>query len=818
MGETALFQAVEMDSVKQVEILLIKGADPNISQNDGRIPLHSAIVKQNLQIVELLLSYGSNPNIQGKLYGQTPVHLAIKNSVKPTILLLLVKNGGSLLIKDKYDKKPTDYVETDEMRDTINMLKLQGEVPETPKNDILLTPSKLSKKDFLLIAKTLSDQKTRKDFENYISSNNSEFHPYNLKINDLKLDDFLFRENSMTSNNNLVRYNTNNNIRFNDEYKDKDTFTDNPGLNNFGNFNTFGNTDLNNNLIYENDRQTSHKKYYSNDLYRDNTFTNKDSYYENQKLRNAYSVNFGAASSNNDPINKSSNQLNFNVSNLSNFSGIQTDNNVENLPILNNLFAKINSPSPNSNANLNNSPLIPFPNLNNNNNNNLNFFNSNNNITGANMVSSSDGNNLTRNVSSNSDANHISSITHNIPKVSKTQNFANSPNYINNQVKIEKANSYNSGGVDSKNEFELNKTDSSNNLLFNNECLLNENKYINKIRNNEINIYSDNKQPSQLNQVEAKSPKFKDIKNKNEFENELERQKSSKSNISEETGNVRSHFENNGNDDLNTSNHSSQNDNHQNSKNNSARNVNYYYKYTYLPTIESKGSEFESEYERDLKSNKNSFVVNKYDERLTSHENIMNKEQNNGEKEIEELSNGNRFSVEIKRRNSNFNKDFDNVEKCFSQDLNRKIDNCSLNLKRNMTDRTKKNQSIHANPIPEIDNDHEQNEHEENNKSPRNFSDGENNDDNYEDERLKEEDLRMDDYDAEESKPNSKDCSTNNFVHVNYAESNSENEKNLENQKNINNYSNRKSNSHSCDEMNEYNGVFSDANPLDTIK
>ncbi len=32
MGETALFQAVEMDFLKQAEILLAKGANPNISQ------------------------------------------------------------------------------------------------------------------------------------------------------------------------------------------------------------------------------------------------------------------------------------------------------------------------------------------------------------------------------------------------------------------------------------------------------------------------------------------------------------------------------------------------------------------------------------------------------------------------------------------------------------------------------------------------------------------------------------------------------------------------------------------------------------------
>ena len=161
MGETALFQAVEMERLIQIEILLSNGADPNIPQNDGRIPLHAALFKQNLRIVELLLNNGSNPNAQGKLYLQTPVHLAIKNSVKPTILLLLVKNGGSLIIKDKYEKKPVDYVQTDEMRDTINMLKSQGEVIQTPKNEIVNTPSKYSKNDYFFLAQTVSNKKNK---------------------------------------------------------------------------------------------------------------------------------------------------------------------------------------------------------------------------------------------------------------------------------------------------------------------------------------------------------------------------------------------------------------------------------------------------------------------------------------------------------------------------------------------------------------------------------------------------------------------------------------------------------------------------------
>ncbi len=480
MGETALFQAVEMDSFKQVEILLRKGANPNIPQNDGRIPLHSSTVKQNLQIVELLLTNGSNPNIQGKLYGQTPVHLAVKNSVKPTILLLLVKNGGSLLIKDKYDKKPTDYVETDEMRDTINMLKLQGEVPETPKKDYLMTPSQLCKKDFHMIAKTLSDQKTRKDFENYITSNN-EFHPYNIKINNLKLDDFLFRDNSIPSN---ANQNSNNyNINVIDEYKERDSYINRNSGSNVSNFNTFGNNNdyygLNTNSDLE--REMMHKKYLSNDINNENMLR-KETFYEMIKQRNSNSINYfpNLQNTNFENMNYVSHPSNLNpnnVTNLSYLSGINSNdnnNNFNNFPILNNLNNKVNS-------DLNTSPFFPFPNLNSNNN-NLNFFsNINNSATPIHI--SSDGNNLTKNnVSSISDSHTLSVSPHNIPRPENKQTAVNSPNFVKNNGHFERLNSsHNNSANNSKNDInELNKNDSFNAIFHQN------NKNYEEIFNNKI--------------------------------------------------------------------------------------------------------------------------------------------------------------------------------------------------------------------------------------------------------------------------------------------------------------------------------------------
>ena len=109
MGETPLYQAVEMEKIDHIKILLKNGADPNITNEDGLSPLHTAVNKQNITIVKLLLKYGANPNIKSKLYQQTPLHLAIKNNADPIFLLLLVQFNGSLLKEDKINQKPVEY-------------------------------------------------------------------------------------------------------------------------------------------------------------------------------------------------------------------------------------------------------------------------------------------------------------------------------------------------------------------------------------------------------------------------------------------------------------------------------------------------------------------------------------------------------------------------------------------------------------------------------------------------------------------------------------------------------------------------------------
>ena len=135
MGETPLYQAVDMEQIEHVKLLLKHKADPNLSQTDGLTPLHNAVTKQNVQIVQCLLSANANPNIKSTCFGQTPVHFAIKNNVNPTILLLLVKYNGSLVLKDKTEKRTIDYAKSEKMKETLKKLRLQ-------KEDIFRTPKK----------------------------------------------------------------------------------------------------------------------------------------------------------------------------------------------------------------------------------------------------------------------------------------------------------------------------------------------------------------------------------------------------------------------------------------------------------------------------------------------------------------------------------------------------------------------------------------------------------------------------------------------------------------------------------------------------
>ncbi|GLH08976.1 Poly [ADP-ribose] polymerase tankyrase [Gryllus bimaculatus] len=85
--------AVKSGVLKIVEMLLEKGAKPNVTTQDGRTPLHLAAISGHVCIAEALLKHGADPNI-ADCTNYTPVILATR--FKNTgVLKVLVDAGGN---------------------------------------------------------------------------------------------------------------------------------------------------------------------------------------------------------------------------------------------------------------------------------------------------------------------------------------------------------------------------------------------------------------------------------------------------------------------------------------------------------------------------------------------------------------------------------------------------------------------------------------------------------------------------------------------------------------------------------------------------
>ena len=211
MGETPLYQAVDMCKLPHVKLLIKAGANPNLVQDDGLTPLHSAVTRQNLLIVKYLLKHGSNPNIKSKMYEQSPVHLAIKNNVDPMILLLLVQFNGSLLDKDKFGKRPIDYICSKEMKDAIEKLKFEN----NPNKKMILFPLFQTPKKYKnwsiskVYSNTIRSNSPRVGLN--LNSNTILKDPGNLKYNIIRTNRTEGYDKTNNNNNSKIYINNNNN-------------------------------------------------------------------------------------------------------------------------------------------------------------------------------------------------------------------------------------------------------------------------------------------------------------------------------------------------------------------------------------------------------------------------------------------------------------------------------------------------------------------------------------------------------------------------------------------------------------------------------
>lgn len=92
MQQTALYTAVIKRRPAVVQLLLSRGANPDLANVSGDTPLHIAVLGRQSDMVELLLNNRANPNIANNA-GNTPLHIAVLRR-QPDIVRLLLDNGA----------------------------------------------------------------------------------------------------------------------------------------------------------------------------------------------------------------------------------------------------------------------------------------------------------------------------------------------------------------------------------------------------------------------------------------------------------------------------------------------------------------------------------------------------------------------------------------------------------------------------------------------------------------------------------------------------------------------------------------------------
>lgn len=113
-GNTPLHTAILRKCVPIVQILLQAGADVTIKNSyKGDTPLHVAVdpLYRHGTMTQLLVKSGSPVNQQNN-FGETPLHIAYKNSTGPidrNIIKILIDNGADISVKNSAGKKPADH-------------------------------------------------------------------------------------------------------------------------------------------------------------------------------------------------------------------------------------------------------------------------------------------------------------------------------------------------------------------------------------------------------------------------------------------------------------------------------------------------------------------------------------------------------------------------------------------------------------------------------------------------------------------------------------------------------------------------------------
>lgn len=134
-GFSPLFYAVSANDLRVTQILLNKGADPDLRNIYSHSPLFIASEKGNSNMIMALLNYGANVDLQDQV-GRTSIMIAAsKGQVEATKLLIdhsenisIIDHGGNTALHYAYHSAKKEIIEylTNKNADIVNIENKNG--------------------------------------------------------------------------------------------------------------------------------------------------------------------------------------------------------------------------------------------------------------------------------------------------------------------------------------------------------------------------------------------------------------------------------------------------------------------------------------------------------------------------------------------------------------------------------------------------------------------------------------------------------------------------------------------------------------------
>jgi ankyrin repeat protein len=113
-GNGLLHKILQSGQCDHIDLLLVRGANPNALNNAGESPLLVCLKTGPSFVYKNLIDFGADVNVQDK-DGNSPLHYAVKLDCQDAVKYLLAHNANPQL-DDKWKKKPIDYAKNDAMR------------------------------------------------------------------------------------------------------------------------------------------------------------------------------------------------------------------------------------------------------------------------------------------------------------------------------------------------------------------------------------------------------------------------------------------------------------------------------------------------------------------------------------------------------------------------------------------------------------------------------------------------------------------------------------------------------------------------------